>query len=228
MLDATLTSTLASRFPELRHLSLNFSHPCIHESYLPARYWRSTPFVSDEGTPAWNALAGIGAENREKLRSRGLRSLEVVRAAITERQCLEWVRRNPGLRKVRLQMVTGVDNSFVHGLAALAEEGESRTGLQVLQLENCGNLILKTEEEMAWIEKMVKNGLKELSFRECEGVDGEMLARVSEERKWGDRGLKLTMPEEEEGETRSCGASINGGEEGKGKGRVLEVDPEYA
>lgn len=140
---------------------------------------------------------------------KGLEALEVSRAGMTGRQCLEMVRQNRGLRVLKLDMVTGVDWDFVEALADLEEEeGEGRSGLRVLGVERCANLLLTAEKHFEWIEKMVKCGLRELSLEGCEGADESMIGRLSKERRWQDKGLRLVMPDEGEAETKSCEGDI--------------------
>ena len=146
---------------------------------------------------------------------------------MTGRQCLEMVRRNRGLRVLRLGMVTGVDAEFVRDLADLGEDGDSRS-LTVLELESCANLVLKDNKDLEWVEKMVQKGLQELCFKDCKGVNGELLARARPAERWEERGLKLVSPDDGNVETKSCDGDLgNELTEGKGAPNVLEVDPEY-
>ena len=140
---------------------------------------------------------------------------------MTRRQLLEMVRRNRGLRELRVGCVTGVDLGFVRELAEMEE-----VGLRSLEVQGCANLGLGNDGDFEWVGLMVGRGLVELKFEGCEGVDGEVLSRLCEERGWEGRGLKV-MPDQE-AETKSCDGDL-GGEvvEGKGGRRVLEVDPEY-
>ena len=186
------------------------------------------PRTSDEGTPAWNCLAGIGEENEERLSVRGLETLEVRRGGMTGRQGLEMVRRNrKGLRELRLATVTGVDKEFVEGLAELGKD-EGSVGLRVLELEGCTNLVLNDDEDFEWIEKMVEMGLEELSLKGCEGVNGERLKTASAAKRWEEGGLRLVLPDDEDVETKSCDGDMGDDlTDGKGATNELEVDPDY-
>ncbi|KAI4166409.1 MAG: hypothetical protein LQ346_009100 [Caloplaca aetnensis] len=137
------------------------------------------------------------------------------------------VRRNRALRELRLAMVTGVDKDFVEGLAELGED-EGSMGLSVLELEGCTNLVLKDDKDFEWIEKMVETGLKQLSLKGSEGVNGEVLTRASAENRWEEGALRLMLPDDEDVETKSCDGDIGDDlTEGKGATNVLEVDPDY-
>jgi hypothetical protein len=224
LLAPSLSSTL-SRFPYLRNLTLNFSHSHIHDPsmVLPTRYWTNTPSISDEGSPVWNGLAGIGEENKRDCKVRGLKMLKVTRAAITAKQLQEWVRRNEGLQEVRLAMVSGVERVFVEGLA----EGPSRK-LRVLELEKCENLILNEEEHFEWVDKLVDAGLVELGMQGCKEVDGCLARRLYEERRWQERGLTILKVPRDDVEVQSCDGRLETGSVcSANKPSRLEVDPRY-
>ncbi|ETN43499.1 uncharacterized protein HMPREF1541_02658 [Cyphellophora europaea CBS 101466] len=234
LLSPSLASALSS-LSHLRHLTLNFSHPAIHDPCLPAFYWASAPPIEKEGCTAWNLLAGIGDANARSLRLNGLRSLHVRRAAITSRQLREWVLRNAELRELCLAMVTGVDAEFVEGLAKmfLADaDQERRAVLTRLEIENCPQLELKERENFAWVEVLLECGLKEVDFRRCRAVDMDVLREVFEERRWGELGLVVPAlagaADEDELETRSLDHETTVGDSnGKGKGPAIEIDPNF-
>ncbi len=153
-----------------------------------------------------------------------LETLEVRRAGMTGRQCLEVVRKNKWLKVLRLGMVTGVDKEFVEALAKVRAE-DGRTALKVLELEGCANLVLKTEDEFEGIQKMVDGGLRDLYLNGCEGVDEEVLIRLSKMRRWEEKGLRKVLLDEGSGETKSCDGNVGG--DFAGTNKVLEVDPDY-
>lgn len=229
LLSPELSSTLAS-FPFLQHLTLNFSHPYIHDPamVLPAHYWSTTPMISDEGSPVWNGLAGIGDKNALDLQTRGLRTLNVTRAAVTSKQMTEWVRWNERLTELRLEMVSGVDQDFAEGVAEMA--GRGRLRLRGLRLERCANLVLREERDFDWVESLVDAGLVELGLTGCTGVDETVLKTVSEERRWIERGLKTLAVSGEQGDMDSGDgrSELGNGVLRYSAGQHLEVDPKYA
>lgn len=156
-----LTEILASHFPNLKTLRLNFSHPYLHDTCLPAQYWTSPVFL--EGSPVWNAVAGIGEDHEARLRLRKLQRLTVERAGITSVQLRKWVESNPRLRELKLRNVAGVDAEFVQWLGQY--HGASRDGkrtprvagpvkLTSLALEHCSSLSIKSIEELEWLDPL--------------------------------------------------------------------------
>jgi hypothetical protein len=224
LLAPSLTSTL-SRFPYLQDLTLNFSHSHIHDPsmVLPTRYWTSTPSISDEGSPVWNGLAGVGETNERDCKVRGLKKLKVTRAAITAKQLQEWVKRNDELKEVRLAMVSGVERIFLEALT----DRTSRK-LRVLELEKCENLILNEEEHFEWVEKLVDAGLARLGLQGCKDVDGCLARRLYEERGWHGRGLETLRVPGDQTEVQSCDGKLETSSVCSADSPSrLEVDPRY-
>lgn len=157
----TLTEILATHFPSLCHLHLNFSHIYIHDACLPSHYWTSPLFL--KGSPIWNSLAGIGDENESKLRLTKLERLTLERAGITSVQLQGWVQNNPQLTELILRNVTGVDADFVQWLgsyhaAAREQDGRSPRSQPVrfkkLALESCPSLCLEHAEAFSWLKSL--------------------------------------------------------------------------
>lgn len=203
--------------------------------------------LEGEGSVSWNSLGAIGMEQhgeetqQKRKRLSGLKSLTIVRGAATGKQLEGVVRMNPELKKVRLGLCVGVERELVQALGQMVstrdEEGEdgrreaTRAAMKVLELDQCGNLVLKTEEDFAWIDQLVVAGLEELSLRECDQVDGEMLKMVAEERTWRQRGLwRLVGPNDDvEAETKSLvDEELSGTECVPKTVQKIEVDPAYA
>lgn len=232
LLSPSLASALAE-LPHVRHLTLNFSHPAIHDPCLPAFYWHNAPALDKEGCTAWNLLAGVGEANARSLRLRGLRSLAVRKAALTSRQLKEWVLRNTQMEELSLALVTGVDAEFVEALAkaCLSDKQGARAGLRRLEIESCPNLVLKERQDFAWIEVLLEHGLRVFDVKKCENLDVDVLREVCEERGWATKGLVIPVLDEEDEdalETRSLDHEISANADtAKGKGPLIEIDPDF-
>lgn len=167
--SSSLTQILATHFPNLQHLRLNFSHPYIHDSCLPAKYWTSPVFL--RGSPIWNALAGIGDDSAACLRLRKLETLTLERAGITSVQLRRWIEHNPRLSRLTLRNVSGVDPEFVQWLGEYYDgekTGDERPAvkLKTLALEHCSSLSIKSIEELGWLDSLFES-------RQMEPSDGE-------------------------------------------------------
>ena len=154
-----LTGLLATAFHHLRNLHLNFSHPYLHDTCLPAHYWTSPMFL--KGSPVWNSLAGLGDEHASKLKLRTLESLTLERAGITSVQLRRWIERNPRLRQLTLRNVLGVDKDFVDWLGQHhspqgigAGEKSKPARLRRLALEHCSSLSLRATDDFNWLDHL--------------------------------------------------------------------------
>ena len=156
-----LSEIIATRFLKLRHLHLNFNHPYLHDTCLPAQYWTSPLFL--KGSPLWNSLAGLGRENEAELRLTSLESLTVERAGITSVQLQRWIGQNPALKDLTLRNVMGVDDEFVewlgqyHGVRSPHDASSSTptpAKLRRLALESCANLSLKAVKDFRWLDAL--------------------------------------------------------------------------
>lgn len=159
IISPCLAETIATRFPRLRHLHLNFNHPYLHDSCLPAYYFTSPLFL--KGSPLWNALVGLGREHEAKLRLTRLERLTVERAGITSVQLRTWIEKNPDLRELTLRNVMGVDDEFVTWLGEYHRNHMhlgTDTGLKYLALESCANLSLRTVEDFGWLDALTGTG----------------------------------------------------------------------
>ncbi|KIV83793.1 hypothetical protein PV11_05787 [Exophiala sideris] len=158
IISPSLSETIATRFPKLRHLHLNFNHPYLHDTCLPAQYWTSPLFL--KGSPLWNSLAGLGRENEAKLRLTRLESLTGERAGITSVQLQRWIGRNPALKELTLRNVMGVDAEFVQWLGQyyICQSDKSNSPaparLRNLALESCANLSLQSVEDFRWLDNL--------------------------------------------------------------------------
>lgn len=174
--SSALSHTLATQFPHLRHLHLNFFHPYVHDACLPAFHWRSTP----SGTPAWNALAGIGDENSRNLRLHTLESLSIERASLTPVQLSKWIAANPNLKDLSLRNISGVDTEFLDLLTKIYSGESSHSPLHSLKLELCQNLSLKSDHDLASLDRLLCSSppisaISHLSFRGSLNVDTKLI-----------------------------------------------------
>lgn len=182
-----LTSIMATKMAKLRHLELRFAHSYVHDRCLPVGYWNE----ASNGSPAWNALVGLGQENKQNLRLRGLLSLRIERAGLTSTQLRKFIESNPLLRKIHLDNVTGVDLEFVHWLAAYCESGESR--LEEITLERCPQLKMQRLEDFAWLAGITESEVRYLSLYRCRNVRHDILARLIDNEE--EEGLDLDLLE---------------------------------
>ena len=146
---------LATLFPSLRELHLNFHHPFTRDPALPSQSGTNQPCL--QPSPIWNALAGIGDQSSANLRLRKLEKLTVDRASINSFQLRKWVECNPYLQELRLRNVLGIDMEFVQWLGdyyddnKLGPEMPKRVKLRVLVLERCSALVIKSVEDFSWL-----------------------------------------------------------------------------
>jgi hypothetical protein len=156
IISPSLTEILATLLPSLRDLRLNFYHPYLHDTCLPAQYWTNPIYL--EPSPIWNALAGVGAESGTNLQLRRLEKLTVERAGITSFQLRKWVECNPNLRELRLRNVAGVDAEFVQWLGEYYGDSETRaarpTRMKILALESCSSLVADSVEQLTWLDSL--------------------------------------------------------------------------
>lgn len=158
-----LTTLLATSFDSLRNLHLNFSHPYLHDTCLPAHYWTSPIFL--KGSPIWNPLAGLGDLHATTLKLRTLETLAIERAGITSVQLRRWIEQNPRLRQLTLRNVLGVDHDFVEWLGEYYSLQNEPRGdgvgkkdiparLEKLALEHCSSLVLKSKADFTWLDSL--------------------------------------------------------------------------
>jgi hypothetical protein len=190
IISPALTEILATSFPNLKELRLNFHHPYLHDSCLPAQYWSNPIYL--EPSPIWNALAGIGDRHNASLRLQKLEKLTLERAGINSYQLQRWVERNPNLKELRLRNVLGVDLEFVqwlgrhHSGTDLETTQQSRPArLRTLALESCSSLVINSVEQFSWLSSLFDFGdksiyeerlaLEVLSFRHSVSVSAKPL-----------------------------------------------------
>lgn len=169
-----LTTAMAQNLSKLQHLDLNFCHPYIHGSPLPSSYWQKAP----QGSSCWNALVGLGSDNQQALRMRGLRSLKIQRAGLTSTQLRRFIEANPRLRELHLNNVTGVDREFVAWLGRYC--ASETTCLSSIELENCPRLIMQQLEHFTWLKDLNKHRVDLLSLWMCKNVTHDLLASLVE------------------------------------------------
>jgi len=167
-----LASVMASNLSKLRELTLRFCHPYIHDKCISYNYWRQAP----DGSPCWNALAGLGGENQQNLRLRNLHSLRIERAGLTSTQLRKFVESNPRLKKLHLDNVAGVDQEFVQWLGTYCESDKSR--LEQITLQNCTQLKMQRLEDFAWLAGIAESSVRYLSLAKCRNVRHEMLVNL--------------------------------------------------
>lgn len=124
----------------LRHLALRFEHPFVKDTSLHYKYWT----VPAQGSTAWNSLIGIGPIKRG-LNIVNLESLILERAGITPWQLRMLVKRNKGLRVLKLRTCAAVQPEFVNWLGGISDpDGEDNEvpggSLTVLWVENCDDI----------------------------------------------------------------------------------------
>ncbi|ETI19478.1 hypothetical protein G647_09312 [Cladophialophora carrionii CBS 160.54] len=164
IVSPSLTEILATLLPCLRDLRLNFCHPYLHDTCLPAHYWTNPVFL--ESSPIWNSLAGVGGESGTHLRLRKLEKLTVERAGITSFQLRKWIECNPNLRELRLRNVAGVDAEFVQWLGQYYGAGDPETEaprptrMKILALESCSSLVADSVEQLTWLDSLFGVGAK--------------------------------------------------------------------
>lgn len=173
--SAELASVLANNFPKLRELTLRFCHPYIRDKSTSSNYWKEAP----EGSPCWNALVGLGAENQQHLRLRNLHSLRIERAGLTSAQLRTFVESNPRLVKLHLDNVAGVDQEFVRWLGTYSESDTSR--LQAITLQNCPQLKMHRLEDFVWLAGITESSVRYLSLAKCKNVRYETLVQLIED-----------------------------------------------
>ena len=159
----SLTEVLATLLPSLRELRLNFYHPYLHDTCLPAQYWTNPVYL--QPSPIWNALAGIGDRYNANLKLKKLEKLTIERAGINSFQLRKWVECNPNLRELRLRNVAGVDLEFVQWLGTYYGYKETETSnmarpgqLKILALENCSNLVVGSVDDLRWLGSLFEIG----------------------------------------------------------------------
>ncbi|RMZ84977.1 hypothetical protein DV738_g419, partial [Chaetothyriales sp. CBS 135597] len=193
LLSMALAKAMATNLSQLRQLTLNFSHPYIHDPVLPPRYWKTCPDIDAEGSPAWNALAGFGDQYSRSLKMTGLQKLSITRAAITSAQLSRWVGASSELCELRLDLVSGVDNNFVQRLADVqVEQRQDRRPLRLLSIQRCPGLHVRAVSDARWIQDLVHAGLQDLHLKECRHVDSKLLKNLVQGHGWGS-GLPLKL-----------------------------------
>ena len=141
--------------PSLRHLALRFEHPHVRDGGIRPDAW----FRSADPSTGWNALIGIGPY-KDIGNITGLTTLTLERAGITPWQLRQLVKRNPGLRTLKMRTCNGAQPEFLYWLGGLVKDGgedEEVLGdgddgvdgeiqapgakLEVLWLDNCQQLL---------------------------------------------------------------------------------------
>ena len=163
---------LAEHCSRLRHLSLCFDHSASRDPCIPAGYFEEPTRAS----PLWNALAGLGSAQDEKLVLTSLVSLRLERAGCTCAQLRGILSSNAALKEMRLRKVRGVDKEFVSWLGSSANTNRSK--LMKLSVEDCPSLELSRTEDYLWLGML--DGLTSLEISGCAQVDDKELRRTCE------------------------------------------------
>ncbi|KAL3461082.1 hypothetical protein BJX64DRAFT_289645 [Aspergillus heterothallicus] len=179
----------------LRHLALRFEHPHIRDGLMRPTTWHQPAPASE----VWNSLIGIGP----RCKSSGLGNLETLileRAGITPWQLMMLVKRNPGLRTLKLRSCRGARSDFLFWLGGLknefdddetkdADEPAPGAKLEVLWLEHCHKLLEHPIEEgempsdekrdsgFEWVRGL--KSLQSLSFSESANIPSELIDRAN-------------------------------------------------
>lgn len=200
LMSSDLANMIATSFPNLKHLNLNFTHTYINDCTLSARYWRDTPGTGD-GSPVWNAFSDINVNKNatDKSRLSTLQSLTLRRAGITSTQLRKWIQHNPNLSRLSLEKVRGVDIEFCDWLAdyitfpssasspsALNRSQSSSLSsttiskLNTINLEDCANLKMDNNQDFNWFKRICRtSGLHTLSLDRCKGVNETILQKIA-------------------------------------------------
>ncbi|KAL2852466.1 hypothetical protein BJY01DRAFT_244462 [Aspergillus pseudoustus] len=178
----------------LRHLALRFEHPHIRDGLMRPTTWHQPAPASE----AWNSLIGIGS----RCKSSGLQNLETLileRAGITPWQLMMLVKRNPGLRTLKLRTCRGARPEFLFWLGGIKnefDESDRRAGepvpgakLEVFWLEHCHKILENpigegespADEEcdagFEWVRGL--KSLQSLSFSESANIPSELVNRAN-------------------------------------------------
>ena len=183
--SSDLASIMARNLSQLRELELKFYHPYIHDQSLPSSYWRDAP----DGSPCWNALAGLGVANRNTLRLHGLQVLKIQRAGLTSVQLRKFIEANPRLRYLHLDNVTGVDLEFAQWVAEYC--GSGRSCLERVSFEKCSKLRMQQPEDFAWLARATGDDsvVKSLSLSRCPNIRMDILMDLVENGQ--DHGIRI-------------------------------------
>ena len=234
--SSELASVMATNLSKLRDLSLNFHHSYINDNCISSSYWNEAP----AGNPSWNALVGLGAKNRQRLRLRNLRTLRIKRSGLTSAQLRTMVESNPRLKRLSLANVTGVEHEFVQWLGAYCKSGRSQ--LEEVTLQGCPQLKMQRLDDFAWLEGITDSAVRYLSLLGCKNVRHEMFVSLID---GGDDEFKVRTMETvipPKGPPRHFGvaeelglcyshiamaAGFEGSEKQNGTMDKIDVDPDY-
>ncbi|KAJ0421926.1 hypothetical protein BJY00DRAFT_101551 [Aspergillus carlsbadensis] len=180
----------------LSHLALRFEHPHIRDGLTRSTTWHQPAPASE----AWNSLIGIGS----RCKNSGLQNLETLileRAGITPWQLMMLVKRNPGLRTLKLRNCRGARPEFLFWLGGIKndiDEVETRSSeqtspgakLEVFWLEHCHKLLAHPIDEgespldddecdagFEWVRGL--KSLQSLSFSESANMPSGLIDRAN-------------------------------------------------
>ena len=111
------TASLLAELPRLQHLSLRLDHPHTRHSSIKQSFWQHAP-----GSTVWNLLAPKGGHDSA---SRGLQSLSLDRAGITDYQLRAVLKCNPNIKELYLRKCFNLTKGTFKFLAS------SRSGKQI-------------------------------------------------------------------------------------------------
>ncbi|KAK4923586.1 hypothetical protein LTR66_016509 [Elasticomyces elasticus] len=167
-----LANAMATRLGDLQELKLRFYHPRIHDGLVSSTHWRQTP----AGSPAWNALVGLGSMHAGLLQLRSLRKLSIERAGLTSAQLRAWVGHNMQLEELELTNTAGVDFDFVHWLGQYCSGGTSR--LRGITFVDCRRLVASEAGHLEWVVRLAFSGVHELDLKKCVNVKQILLLEL--------------------------------------------------
>ncbi|KAL3493019.1 hypothetical protein BJX62DRAFT_94696 [Aspergillus germanicus] len=181
----------------LKHLALRFEHPHIRDGVIRPTTWQQPAPASE----AWNSLIGVGS----RCKTSGLQNLETIileRAGITPWQLMMLVKRNPGLRAMKLRTCRGARPDFLFWLGGIKDGFEDveicsseqapapGAKLEVLWLEHCHRLLAHPIDEsesplddedcdagFEWVRGL--KSLQSLSFSESANIPSELIDRAN-------------------------------------------------
>ena len=165
---------------KLRNLALRYEHTHVNDPMMRKSAWKKPAPPST----AWNPLIGIGVD--EKCGLKGLETLTFERAGITPWQLRKLVKRNRGLRELKLRTCSGVQPEFLTWLGTDGKRRNNTTEFGDDEPKEHGSML-----ETLWVENCM--GVSSRNAHVVE-VEGESVAASLGELEWvsGLRSMKVS------------------------------------
>ncbi|KAI9849715.1 MAG: hypothetical protein M1837_002841 [Sclerophora amabilis] len=197
--------------PTLRRLSLRFDHPHTRHASVNKTYWETSPPGS-----IWNLLATQDGFRDGPTTFGRLEAINLERCGLTDYQLRQIIKRNPGVKEIRLQRcltVTGATFEY------LSRSPVAHT-LETLHFTQSNSREID-ERILDYIPKLT--ALKSLSLRGCQRLDPERIKSLNA-KEW--RIPHLVLPARADGPRDASSTTTTDSAPGSG-GVILEVDPAY-